>query len=71
MGLNQQTYEQGVNMMSQIIASPKLVTPPPPNIQAKQPIRFTASVALFTERPHNRDISGSDAKSDNDLFSIC
>lgn len=36
-------------MMSQMIASPKLVTPPPPNIQAKQPMRFTARVALFTE----------------------
>lgn len=36
-------------MMSQMIASPKLVTPPPPNIHAKQPMRFTARVALFTE----------------------
>lgn len=31
-----------------MIAKPKLVTPPPPNIQAKQAMRFTASVALFT-----------------------
>ncbi|TNN41295.1 hypothetical protein EYF80_048525 [Liparis tanakae] len=35
-------------MMSQMMDSPKLVTPPPPNIQAKQPRRFTARVALLT-----------------------
>lgn len=34
--------------MSQRIASPKLTAPPPPIIQARQPIRFTAKVMLFT-----------------------
>lgn len=38
-------------MRSQIIASPKLVTPPPPNIHAKQPMRFTTRVAIFTVTP--------------------
>lgn len=38
-------------MRSQMIASPKLVTPPPPNIHTKQPMRFTARVALFTVGP--------------------
>lgn len=39
------------------MASPKLVTPPPPNIQAKQPMRFTASVALFTATAAQRNVS--------------
>lgn len=31
---------------------PKFVTPPPANIQAIQPIKFTTSVALYTEEQH-------------------
>jgi len=42
-------------MRSQMRASPKLVTPPPPNIQIKQAMRFTASVALFTVRAAQRN----------------
>lgn len=42
-------------MRSQIIAKPKLVTPPPPNIQAKQAMRFTTSVALFTVEPQENN----------------
>lgn len=34
--------------MSHRKAIPKLVAPPPPHIHARQPIRLTASVALFT-----------------------
>lgn len=40
------------------MASPKLVTPPPPNIQAKQPMRLTARVALFTAAPQDGFING-------------
>lgn len=47
-------------MRSQMIARPKLVTPPPPNIQTKQAMRFTASVAVWTVREHHRDISVTD-----------
>lgn len=48
MGLNQHTYEHGVNSISHRMAIPKLVAPPPPHIHARQPIRFAARVALFT-----------------------
>lgn len=40
------------------MASPKLVTPPPANIQAKQPMRLTARVALFTAAPQDGFING-------------
>lgn len=38
--------------MSHRNARPKLMAPPPPIIHAKQPIRFTASVILFTACTH-------------------
>lgn len=50
-------------MRTQMMAMPKFVTPPPPNIQAKQPKRFTTSVALLTVRTQQQQQkSNIDAK---------
>lgn len=46
-----------MNRMSHRMAMPKLVAPPPPHIHARQPIRFTANVALFTGKPEERQAS--------------
>lgn len=35
-----------------MIDMPKFVTPPPPNIHAIQPTKFTTRVALYTKEPH-------------------